>query len=287
MAVCAPIQIMILFATVSSCLTFNNIPQIDPHDDMAEIQDRQKYERAQMTEHKSNQHADDDIRERYLGWNPLPMQGATVGAPPSKDKVYGIVAEKFNPDQPLLRAGFAGLFKFFCCCTALCSKTILFAGTNRTTVYDHLRSKHDVQKNEESGRGAASATKKSRQNARDEALTTLGPMRLQALLVTRNIIAQFRPFSCVEHWTWLAQAHADHEPCSAQTIRKEVGEWFLAGAECIRNKIAKVISGAHLPLFRLNADLWTSKITKHKYLGVRIFWMAAGIMQTALLACTL
>ena len=97
---------MILFATVSACLTFNNIPQIDPHDDMAEIRDRQKYERDQMSEHKSNQHADDDIRERYLGWNPLPMQGATVGAPPSKDKVYGIVAEKFDPNQPLLRPRF-------------------------------------------------------------------------------------------------------------------------------------------------------------------------------------
>ena len=92
MAVYAPIQIMIMFATVSSCLTFNNIAQIDPHDEMDEIQERQKYERDQMREHKSNQNADDDIRERYLGWNPLPMQGATVGAPPSKDKIYGVVA---------------------------------------------------------------------------------------------------------------------------------------------------------------------------------------------------
>jgi len=112
-------------------------------------------------------------------------------------------------------------------------------------------------------------------------------MCLQALLVTRDIIAQFRPFSSVEHWTWRAQAHADHEPCSGQTFREEVGEWFLAGAEGIRKNIAKVLSSAHLPMFRLNADLWTSKITKHKYLGVRVFWMAAGIMQTALLACTL
>ena len=72
MAVYAPIQIMIMFATVSSCLTFNNIAQIDPHDEMDEIQERQKYERDQMREHKSNQNADDDIRERYLGWNPLP-----------------------------------------------------------------------------------------------------------------------------------------------------------------------------------------------------------------------
>jgi hypothetical protein len=28
-----------------------------------------------------------------------------------------------------------------------------------------------------------------------------------------------------------------------------------------------------LPMFHLNLDLWTSKVTKEKYMGVRIFWL--------------
>ena len=48
---------------------------------------------------------------------------------------------------------------------------------------------------------------------------------------------------------------------------KNVGEMFLEGSKITKQKIQNIVSSACLPPLRLNADLWTSKITKLKYLG--------------------
>jgi hypothetical protein len=47
---------------------------------------------------------------------------------------------------------------------------------------------------------------------------------------------------------------------------------YLLMVAAIKKKLAAVIATALLPPFWINADLWTSKVTKAKFYGIRIFF---------------
>ena len=55
----------------------------------------------------------------------------------------------------------------------------------------------------------------------------------------------------------------------------------------VKKAISAVISSALLPAFWINADLWTSKVTKAKFYGIRIFFKKEGRLETGLLTVTL
>jgi hypothetical protein len=75
---------------------------------------------------------------------------------------------------------------------------------------------------------------------------------------------------------------------SGRHVRKVIGETYLRFRDVKRDQFAKVCAESVLPLFYLNADIWTSKTTHVKYLGVRVFWTNSKLeRQSTLLTVTL
>jgi hypothetical protein len=74
------------------------------------------------------------------------------------------------------------------------------------------------------------------------------------------------------------------EVIKAETQRNLVAEMYLLMVAGIKKKLAAVIATALLPPFWINADLWTSKVTKAKFYGIRIFFKKEAQLETALLA---
>ena len=54
----------------------------------------------------------------------------------------------------------------------------------------------------------------------------------------------------------------------------------------MKEAIKSAIDIALLPPFNINADLWTSKVTGEKFLGVRVFWKIGRELKSVLLAVT-
>ena len=79
----------------------------------------------------------------------------------------------------------------------------------------------------------------------------------------------------------------DWIPCKTESIRSTVGEIFLVTESNVWQGIKSVIDVSLLPpFFHLNADLWTSKVTGEKFLGVRVFWKIGKTFKTVLLVVT-
>ena len=94
-------------------------------------------------------------------------------------------------------------------------------------------------------------------------------------------------FSVCEDKAYHEQVSVEWKTCSRDTMRGTIGECFLVTAAEIKHTIRTVLKRTVLPEFHLNADLWTSKVSHHKFFGVRIFWKSVEQMRTALLAVTL
>ena len=254
---------------------------------MEDVKGRNQATADKIGQENCNAEAEKEDKDHFYGWLPQPAEGATPGASVSRARTYGVLTEAFVPNKPGAKGPHHGYFKWFCCCHALCSAVYMSRKANGSSgMHDHLRDIHGVKKDTSKGRGLAIVKQEKVKETKSDALKHLGPKRYAALMVTLNIIKLMRPFMCVEDETTHATANADWVPCSAQTARRNVGEMFLAGAALIKDKLAKRTAAALLPGLRLNADLWTSKITKLKYLGVRVFWMSMGVMHTSMLACS-
>jgi hypothetical protein len=128
---------------------------------------------------------------------------------------------------------------------------------------------------------AAQARQDRKQRALDAGMTEA---RFQAICTTRYIIRKLLPFSHVECPEFRATVHAAWKVIKAETQRNLVAEMYLLMVAGIKKKLAAVIATALLPPFWINADLWTSKVTKAKFYGIRIFFKKEAQLETALLA---
>jgi hypothetical protein len=90
----------------------------------------------------------------------------------------------------------------------------------------------------------------------------------------------------VEKPTFRGLMNKDWIPCKDESISSTVGEIFLVTASNVCQDIKSAIDMSLLPPFHLNADLWTSKVTGEKFLGVRVFWKVGRELKTALLTVT-
>jgi hypothetical protein len=110
--------------------------------------------------------------------------------------------------------------------------------------------------------------------------------RLAHLRVARFFIKTMRPFSHCEDASYREQASPDWVACARDTMRGTIGECFLVAAQQVKLAINSAAKRAVLAFVHLNADLWTSKVSHQKFLGVRIFWKSGPELKTALLAVT-
>ncbi len=111
--------------------------------------------------------------------------------------------------------------------------------------------------------------------------------RLAHLRVARFFIKKMRPFSECEDPTFREQDAREWEACGRDTMCATIGECFLVPAEQVKLVMRSVLKRAVLGVVHLNADLWTSKVSYQKFLGVRIMWKSGPDMKTALLVVTL
>ena len=96
--------------------------------------------------------------------------------------------------------------------------------------------------------------------------------RLTHLRVACYFIKTMRPFSHCEDASYREQASPDWVACVRDTMCGTIGECFLVVTQQVKLVINSAAKRAVLAFLHLNADLWTSKVSHHKFLGVRIFW---------------
>ena len=153
---------------------------------------------------------------------------------------------------------------------------------------DHLTNAHNLEK--KMGHGKRSAlTAHQQQLQKQEAQASkhgMAPSRLQQLKVALFLIQTCQPFAVVEKSSFRDLMSKDWIPCAAETIRSTIGEIFLVAASNVKEAFKSAIDIALLPPFNINADLWTSKVTGEKFLGLRVFWKIGRDLKSVLLAVT-
>ena len=198
---------------------------------------------------------DADMKDRYYGWRPLPMQAAQIGGVVPREMKYGVVCEPFLPSNPFGKVDNPDHRKWFCCCHDECKQVYVFKSKNRSSIYDHCRSTHAIAPDTSAGRGLGNMRRQETVSKATVALEKLGPNRLADINKTRAIIRMARPFHCVENEAEREDSHPDWIPCSAETMRKNVGEMFLEGSKITKQKIQNIVSSACLPPLRLESDV--------------------------------
>lgn len=175
-----------------------------------------------------------------------------------------------------------------CMCSRKCMACYDISDKNTTPRDEHLKNAHNLEQRVGHGRKAALSGHQSQLQKQEAQATRLGmkPNRFHQLKAALFVIQTCQPFSVVETPTFRDIMHKDWIPCKAESIRSTVGEIFLVAASTVRQGIKSAIDMSLLPPFHLNADLWTSKVTGEKFLGVRVFWKIGKVLKTALLAVT-
>ena len=107
--------------------------------------------------------------------------------------------------------------------------------------------------------------------------------RLTQLRVARYFIKTMSPFSHCEDTSYREEASPDWVACVRDTMRGTIGECFLVVTQQVKLAINSDTKRAVLVFLHLNTDLWTIKVSHHKFLVVRIFWKSGPDLKTAFL----
>ena len=161
-------------------------------------------------------------------------------------------------------------------------------GSGWSTIIDHLVNVHVIEKDAKHPTNISRQLKKARDECKTRALDAgMSETRLQSICTSWYIIRRMLSFSHVECPEFRATVHPAWKVITAETQRNLVAAMFLYMVVDVKKAIAAVMATSLLPPFWINADLWTSKVTKAKFYGIRIFFKQQGHLETALLAVTL
>lgn len=148
-------------------------------------------------------------------------------------------------------------------------------GKQNTAANDHIHHKHGVPKTA-SGKAAGPAAQSKSSASFEKDSSVLGKARAAFLKVVFLIVDALLPFAIVDRLSFRAMAHPDWIPCGYRKVRAGVGEMFLFCRDAIRGQVKEIKKSCpSLPMFHLNLDLWTSNITKDKFMGVEVFAVQA------------
>ena len=175
-----------------------------------------------------------------------------------------------------------------CACTKGCRKVYEKKSNSWSAIMDHLANAHGIAKDSKHPSMLSKQASQARADCKKRALDAgMTEARFQSICTTRYIIRRLLPFSHVECPEFRATVHSAWKVIKAETQRNLVAEMYLVMVTGIKKMLAATIATALLPPFWINADLWTSKVTKAKFYGIRIFFKREGRLETALLAVTL
>ena len=173
-------------------------------------------------------------------------------------------------------------------CTKGCRKVYEEKTHSWSAVMDHLANAHGIAKEASHPSIINKQAKDAREQCKKHALDAgLTEARFRAICTTRYIIRRLLPFNHVECPEFRVTVHPAWKVIKAETHRNLVAEMFLCMVAAIKKMLAAVIATTLLPPFWINADLWTSKVTKAKFYGIRIFFKKQDQLETVLLTVTL
>ena len=201
---------------------------------------------------------------------------------------YGVSVHKH--DDP-------GVQKWFCLAENCCREdakdmTKWYSHKNHTNAgRSHLSKKHKVGSEK-------TKLEDERKDSRNEIyayltqsnLYTAKPERFCLLMFTLYIIVNCIPFNnCVKPisrmFFALVCVPAMPECVSVTRVIHHLVEIFSYIQNLSKMRLEKLKEGSWIPLFNLNIDMWTSKKTGRKFLGVRVFYVNKSFqLETKLLA---
>ena len=153
-----------------------------------------------------------------------------------------------------------------CACTKGCRKVYEKKGSGWSAIMDHLANAHGIAKDATHPTAISKQQKQARDESKKRALDAgMTEGRFQAICTTWYIIRRLLPFSLVEYPEFRATVHPSWKVIKTETQRNMVAEMYLCMVAAVKKAIAAVIATSLLPPFWINADLWTSKVTKAKF----------------------
>ena len=160
-----------------------------------------------------------------------------------------------------------------CAWTKGCRKVYEKKGSCWSVIMDHLANVHDIEKETTHPTVISQQQKQARDESKKRALDAgMTEGRFQSICTTRYIIRRLLPFSHVECPEVRSTVHPAWKVIKVETQRNMVAEMYLCMVAAVKKTIADVIATSLLPPFWINADLWTSKVTKAKLYRIRIFF---------------
>ena len=198
-----------------------------------------------------------------------------------------------KPDSPLYAAGVRvcigndHYMGYFFCLYVGCRSRIEIKKSTSNAVY-HLREKHGLT-------GARSLIiqkrKTAENNARDKRAKVLSLMdtaRFYQLKYAIFTIASLAPLCWIElqEMRDVLCGIPDFPVTSSKVLKRLIVELYDASKTNIRNAMCRVKDSVYgSPIFHVSLDLWTSKSSKEKYVGIRVHYVDA--VTTTDLICLL
>ena len=150
-----------------------------------------------------------------------------------------------------------------CACTKGCRKVYEKRTHNGSVIMDHLSNVYDIAKDTTHQTVLSTQAKAARQQCKQRAPDAgMSESRFQAICTTRYIIRRFLSFIHVECPEFCATVHPEWKVIKVETQFNLVAEMYVFMFDDIKKTLVAFIVTSLLPPFWINADLWTSKVTK-------------------------
>ncbi|CAN0044929.1 unnamed protein product, partial [Ectocarpus sp. 12 AP-2014] len=227
------------------------------------------------------------VRDAILGFRPRAgCSIATVSqSTRSPIKFWGVRTEV--GDGPF--TGTSRKQKYFCLASSDCrnQQTVIAINAAQTSgATTHLILQHKIA----SSVSEATLKRKAGEHQEVQELLTSKPYndnpdRFRRIHFVRTfMIHAANPFNLVEDpmaktsLSVVTSGHMGVDQLNNKAIKKTIVEMYAATTEKFNRQILKDVRRALVPILYMNCDLWTSKGSQDKYIGVRIFYMTENMI---------
>ena len=209
-----------------------------------------------------------------------PPPGFKIVRPPAKHSgssspiwAYGVrVQSLLNPNEQA----------WYCLC-GVCftegkGRKLISSEKSTTNLSNHLRQLHKIVSSRSSGMKQKKVDEIDAKTKRAKMLTTMAPERYHGLTIAISFVRLMMPFSFIldTHFrsTYLSDMPPLVQRMTPDILKRYVLELYLTTKSFTITLLAdaKACAGG-LRTFHLNIDLWTSKLSGMKYVGIRLYFV--------------
>lgn len=176
----------------------------------------------------------------------------------------------------------------FYCLVGDCKAVIKVFGKVSSNATQHLLHSHKIESEATAKRKIDTQQRGEEQAGAQKTRIDMDPSRYWSLATAKLFYTRTLPFSLVEDPSFRDIAHPEAPRMSAKRLKRIMLEMYIAVRQslCSALQDAKRAAGGRA-CFHLNVDLWTSKVSGEKYMGLRLFYIDANFnYSSSLLAVT-